>query len=882
MLFAFETVVWGRRIDDLDFVLDVVAASGYQGVEFAQNHRDILVRDDNAVGGSRPIKDIDELLGKLKEKGRNLQLVSLAGGTLRDRMAFCGDFRPPYLYVEDWTEAEEAAMACDPPFTLGLHPHWFMKVQRISQAAERLERYREKYRTQFPEWDFLRLLPDSAHLTIVEDDPVKTIEAYKESLAGVHLKDWSPSYGRYSHRYAQGFVTLGQGVARVDEVLAKLEETGFKQWVVVEQDFSDTTPAESVVKCARWLVGQGSLPAINEERIQQLLQFEAAAAQRVQATQEPKHELRFLKSILAATTRGSAKFYQAVTDAFISLGGIEAVKLFSYWPKNDDLYLISASGLQQFDKFPWKDRLKASKSLCGAVTQDQRVLHFELTKPEYAATFADPFFLSKLSRKEMISVPIANSSNAFHLRFVLNIFPSASGYELSSNDLSILGHHLSRLSEHVTDDDCSAAAVETSFDCGRTKTKREFLQRLVSLLQKRFRCEGVSVFLVNETGDRLELFEPEATTGVVWDSALQLHEHYYPPGEGITGSVWKSGEVLLLPDVASEPIGKMRSREIRKTQDRDECLLAPMARLGSKAAGVVRLANKTAIKGIPASTMFRDDDVAVLDSIIQASLPYLDQLIFQERQLSAISRMTHEFQVPVVAIRGAADLMLNALQKQKKTPEELFGEDYIGDIIQWSKLIGRLANNARVFSNRSGGLPISPSRVLLLSQVIAPVTNQVKMLLRERGFKRESIHTGDFKAIPQLLIDRNQFQQVFFNLLSNSIKYADDNGFRVRIEGGQFGNDYVVWYEDWGAGIEYGMAEVIFQPGYRSRDAMTRDVAGQGIGLFVVRGILEAHGASIRVTHFKKPLRFEISLPGSLRAPRQDATKAQRIKNPLE
>lgn len=871
MRFAFETVVWGRRIDDLDFVLDVLSACGYQGVEFAQNCQDIMVLDANARRGARPVRDIQELLAKLSDRG--LELVSLAGGTLRERMEFCGDFRPPYLYVEDWTAAEEEAMESSPPFTLGLHPHWFMKVQRVADAKERLERYRAKYRERFPDRDYLLLLPDSAHLTIVEDDPVETIQAYRTSLAGVHLKDWSPSYGRYSHRYAQGFVTLGKGVSRVNDVLDKLKEIGFDQWVVVEQDFSDTTPTESAAKCARWLAVQGYMPPPEEPRVEKLLKDEVAATQRSQASYQEKHELLFLKAILAASTRGPARFYKAVTDAFVSLGGIEAVKLFSYWPKNDDLYLMSASGLPNLNTLSWKDRLKASTSLCGKVTREQKVMRFDLTEPENMATFADPDFLAALRVKKMISVPIANPSNAHHIRFILNLFPSREVLAWDDDELCARGYQLSRIADHVTDDECSTAAVETSFECGRTKTKREFLQKFVRLLQKRFHCEGVSVFLVNEGGDRLDLFEPEATTGVEWDPYLPLHERYYPRDTGITGKVWYSGEVRLLPDAANDPDGCKRCREIRATLTRDECLLAPMARLGSKVAGVVRLANKTPIPGIHASTMFTDEDVAVLDSIIQASLPYLDQLIYQERQLSAISRMTHEFQVPVVAIRGASDFMRYSLKKQGKKPEEFFGEDYIGDIIEWSKLMGRLANNARVFSNRTGALPISPSPVLLLKDVIAPVTKQVQMLLRERKFRRDSIKVGEFKGIPQLSIDRNQFQQVFFNLLSNSIKYADDEGFEVRIHGGKFGREYVIWYEDWGPGIHEGAEELIFQPGYRSREAMSRDVAGQGIGLFVVREILEAHQASIRVTRAKKPLLFEISLPESLRVP--------WVRNPL-
>ena len=163
MKFAFETVIWGRRLDDVELVLDVISACGYKGVEFAQSPDEIFVRDSNAPGGSRPVKDIEELNNLLQKDGRKLRLVCLAGGTIKSRVAFCGSiFRPDFLYVEDWDEEAESAVQASPPFVLGLHSHWFMKVQRLSQARDRLAKYQLKY----PGGMQLLLLPDSAHLLI--------------------------------------------------------------------------------------------------------------------------------------------------------------------------------------------------------------------------------------------------------------------------------------------------------------------------------------------------------------------------------------------------------------------------------------------------------------------------------------------------------------------------------------------------------------------------------------------------------------------------------------------------------------------------------------------------------------------------------------------
>jgi signal transduction histidine kinase len=107
---------------------------------------------------------------------------------------------------------------------------------------------------------------------------------------------------------------------------------------------------------------------------------------------------------------------------------------------------------------------------------------------------------------------------------------------------------------------------------------------------------------------------------------------------------------------------------------------------------------------------------------------------------------------------------------------------------------------------------------------------------------------------------------VVFNLLSNAIKYAgkDPTAFRVEIEGDAA--NLVIKLRDWGIGIRPGTEEIIFEEGVRGEAAAQMDVSGQGLGLWVVRVIVEAHGGEIRVTNLRFPTEFEIRLPAALRA----------------
>jgi signal transduction histidine kinase len=241
--------------------------------------------------------------------------------------------------------------------------------------------------------------------------------------------------------------------------------------------------------------------------------------------------------------------------------------------------------------------------------------------------------------------------------------------------------------------------------------------------------------------------------------------------------------------------------------------------------------------------------------------------------------VTHELKTPLVAIRGAAQSMAREFERRRMTVKEFFGVDYLDDVLSWWELMRRLLGNADIFHLSSdGSMPLRPERTFLMKEVVAPAVRQVGTLLRERGFAAASISYGRFEQVPRLWIDRNHFQQVMFNLLSNAIKYAfnDPGAFSIVIEGVQRGREYVIWFRDWGRGVGEGLEEVIFEEGVRSPEAVRIDVAGQGLGLWVVRQVVEAHGGRIKLTSRHLPTEFTIYLPAALASQPPDKRPAPR------
>ena len=90
--------------------------------------------------------------------------------------------------------------------------------------------------------------------------------------------------------------------------------------------------------------------------------------------------------------------------------------------------------------------------------------------------------------------------------------------------------------------------------------------------------------------------------------------------------------------------------------------------------------------------------------------------------------------------------------------------------------------------------------------------------------------------------DHDRLEQVFVNLLENAARHGDEGtGILVSVRGGQ--TEVVIRVQDHGPGIPAELTEAVFEASVRGSTAAT----GQGLGLAIARGIVEAHGGSIVV-----------------------------------
>lgn len=222
----------------------------------------------------------------------------------------------------------------------------------------------------------------------------------------------------------------------------------------------------------------------------------------------------------------------------------------------------------------------------------------------------------------------------------------------------------------------------------------------------------------------------------------------------------------------------------------------------------------------------------------------------EELKSTFISIVSHELKTPVALIKGYVSTLRrddarwdrNIVQESLKVIEE--------ESDRLASLIENLLDASRL---QSGGFPVrrSDCSLPLLAERVA---NKFR--------PQSSQHTivVDFPAdFPVILGDEDRLEQVFSNLILNSLKYAP--GGEIRISGQARSDNCIVCVSDQGPGIEPEDLPYVFDRFYRGSD-MAKKSKGTGLGLFLTKAIVEAHGGKIWVDKRKDTgTRICFSLP---------------------
>lgn len=214
-----------------------------------------------------------------------------------------------------------------------------------------------------------------------------------------------------------------------------------------------------------------------------------------------------------------------------------------------------------------------------------------------------------------------------------------------------------------------------------------------------------------------------------------------------------------------------------------------------------------------------------------------------------VAWISHDLRTPLAGLRAMSEALEDGVAAdpgrylmQMRTEVERLN-DMVGDLFELSRI-------------HAGTLPLSPSRISLYD-LVGDALAGVDPLAREHGVRL----VGDRVEPVPVEVDGKEMSRVLGNLLVNAIRRTPSDG-TVAVAAERTGEGVLLSVTDGCGGIPEEDLPRVFDTGWRGSDARTPP-AGAGLGLAIVRGIVEAHEGRATVRNIPGGCRFEVTLPAA-------------------
>ncbi|GAC1692867.1 MAG: hypothetical protein PVS3B1_31600 [Ktedonobacteraceae bacterium] len=224
----------------------------------------------------------------------------------------------------------------------------------------------------------------------------------------------------------------------------------------------------------------------------------------------------------------------------------------------------------------------------------------------------------------------------------------------------------------------------------------------------------------------------------------------------------------------------------------------------------------------------------------------------EEERSTFISVISHELQTPIAIIKGYASTLARADARYdaQTLHSRLIAIEEEADRL--NKLVGNLLYASRIQANGLQ-MDIAP---LDLERLIRGVVRRLRA--RSPGVRVTQVIP---EHLPSVIADRERIEEVLQNLLDNAVKYSPGQP-EITVTCNATGEEVIVSVSDMGMGISLREQEHIFDRFQRAVRPMMQATPGAGLGLYICRAIVEAHGGRIWVeSTLREGSTFSFSLP---------------------
>jgi signal transduction histidine kinase/ActR/RegA family two-component response regulator len=236
-----------------------------------------------------------------------------------------------------------------------------------------------------------------------------------------------------------------------------------------------------------------------------------------------------------------------------------------------------------------------------------------------------------------------------------------------------------------------------------------------------------------------------------------------------------------------------------------------------------------------------------------------------------LAMVSHELRTPLTAIVGYSRLLLRQVHGTL-TPKQVEQQEAIFRSAQrLTDLINELLDVSRLESGRVELIPRPTDARAIADQAIAVVT----VAAQAKHIQIANVIEADTPAVHA---DAERLQQILVNLLSNAVKFTPDGG-RVTVSAGRHKDQVWIAVLDTGVGIPRDELARIWDPFYQVESTLRRRHGGSGLGLTIVRRLVELHGGLVRAESDgeNRGSRFTFTLPVATEAVAQEPAPAREV-----
>ena len=342
---------------------------------------------------------------------------------------------------------------------------------------------------------------------------------------------------------------------------------------------------------------------------------------------------------------------------------------------------------------------------------------------------------------------------------------------------------------------------------------------------------------------------------VDWASVILIRDeeaHFFALSSK-KGSDWKAGDIVSMDRVGLAWLvdNKKALVEPDLTQERRFPADQYLRRRGLRSVVYLPLLDKGEVFGalIIASihpSAYKKKELAFLEhisshvagvikiiQIYEEEVEKRKKLESEERErLQFLNALAHELKTPLTAIVASAGLLMEEIDDKAGSPRVRLTENIIRAIEKLEARLSELLDMARIGIH---GFKLD----LELLDPLPLVQNVVSELLPVAVERKQALTLVAPEGIPMLWVDKQRFEQILVNLVTNAIKFTwEGDSIEVRIK--KAGGELVVEVEDHGPGITSEEQERVFQPYYRI-EADRQRFTGLGLGLALSKQLVELH-----------------------------------------